>query len=278
MLIFGRRNWRFRLWAGVRPPTVRITAKGASRVRWRMSPEQAEGKPIDAPTDLFSPAMLYEMATGQRPFTGDTSISILSSIIRDTPAAVTDLNPALPRDLGRIIRRALAKDAERRYQTAKDLRNDLEELNASLASGDVPAALVAVSGSTAAVFPNAASAKAPASSDSQMAVALLKRQSGRRCGGARVRDRGSDVLPLVATRATDVDFSGGGTHLDPGSSDHAIDDERERCASRQPHLTVVRCASSATATATASGFVRPRSTATSGSFNPSRVNDCLVSP
>jgi serine/threonine protein kinase/Tol biopolymer transport system component len=103
-----------------------------------MSPEQAEGKAIDGRSDLFSlGVILYEMATGQSPFTGETSISILSSIIKDTPKSVTELNPSLPRELGRIIRRALTKDPERRYQTAKDLRNDLEELKASLDSGEL---------------------------------------------------------------------------------------------------------------------------------------------
>ena len=105
-----------------------------------MSPEQAEGKPVDSRSDLFSlGVMLYEMATGQRPFTGDTSISIISSIVKDTPRPITELNPSLPRDLGRIVRRALAKDPERRYQSAKDLRNDLEELKASIDSGELTA-------------------------------------------------------------------------------------------------------------------------------------------
>ena len=91
--------------------------------------EQAEGRAIDGRSDVFSlGVVLYEMAAGQRPFTGDTNLSILSSILRDTPRSITDINPALPRDLGCIIRRALAKDPDRRYQSAKDLRNDLEGL------------------------------------------------------------------------------------------------------------------------------------------------------
>jgi Tol biopolymer transport system component/predicted Ser/Thr protein kinase len=126
-------------------PTTPITGEGriVGTVAY-MSPEQAEGKPIDARSDLFSlGVILYEMATGQRPFTGDTSISIISSIIKDTPKSITELNPSLPRDLGRIIRRALSKDLERRYQTAKDLRNDLEEVKASLDSGELQPATMA---------------------------------------------------------------------------------------------------------------------------------------
>jgi Tol biopolymer transport system component len=103
-----------------------------------MSPEQAEGKPVDSRSDLFSlGVMIYEMATGQRPFTGDTNISVISSIVKDTPRQITELNPSLPRDLGRIVRHALAKDPERRYQSAKDLRNELEELKASIDSGEL---------------------------------------------------------------------------------------------------------------------------------------------
>jgi len=122
-------------------PTALLTGEGRilGTVAY-MSPEQAEGKPIDARSDLFSlGVVLYEMATGRRPFTGETSVSIVSSIVKDTPASITQLNPALPRELGRIIRRTLAKDPEARYQTAKDLRNDLKELRASLESGELVA-------------------------------------------------------------------------------------------------------------------------------------------
>ena len=68
------------------------------------------------------------MMTGRRPFQGDTSVGLLSSILKDTPVAVSDLRPELPFEVGRIIRRCLEKDPARRMQTALDLRNELEDL------------------------------------------------------------------------------------------------------------------------------------------------------
>ena len=100
-----------------------------------MSPEQAEGRSIDHRTDIFSfGVILYELCTGRLPFTGGSPAAVLSSILRDTPVAVTELNPRLPRDLGRVIKRCLAKDPERRYQTAVDIRTELEELEYELDS------------------------------------------------------------------------------------------------------------------------------------------------
>ncbi|MCJ7755025.1 MAG: serine/threonine-protein kinase, partial [Thermoanaerobaculales bacterium] len=101
-----------------------------------MSPEQAEGKAVDSRSDIFSlGTILYEMGTGTRPFRGDTSMSTIGSILKDTPAPATELNRSLPHHLGRVIRRCLAKDPDRRYQTALDLRNELEELKSEFDSG-----------------------------------------------------------------------------------------------------------------------------------------------
>ena len=106
-----------------------------------MSPEQAEGMDVDGRADIFSlGVILYELSTGTRPFTGDSHLSVLASILRDTPQPVTERNPGLPRDLERIVRRCLAKDRRHRYQSANDLRTDLAELEQALRSEE-PGAL-----------------------------------------------------------------------------------------------------------------------------------------
>jgi eukaryotic-like serine/threonine-protein kinase len=120
-----------------------------------MSPEQAEAKPVDARSDLFSlGVVLYELATGERPFKGETSLSVLAAIVRDTPTPVSELRADLPRELSRIIRRCLQKEPEQRYQTAKDIRNDLRGLHAEVESGELER-----SGSSA---PPAAAPRSPA--------------------------------------------------------------------------------------------------------------------
>src|SRR5262245_48606711 len=98
-----------------------------------MSPEQAEGLPVDARSDVFSlGTMLYEMATGRRPFDGKTSISTLTAILRDTPPPVTALRDELPKGLAALIARCLERDRTRRFHDAAELRDALRAVAAEI--------------------------------------------------------------------------------------------------------------------------------------------------
>ncbi len=138
-------------------PTEQLTGHGQilGTVAY-MSPEQAEGKSVDHRSDIFSLGIiLYELATGRKPFTGDTNVSLLSSILRDTPAPVSDVNPAIPREIARLIRRCLEKNPAQRLQNALDLKHELEDLRAEGASR---------------VTPSSASAQAVAAASSAVAA------------------------------------------------------------------------------------------------------------
>lgn len=94
-----------------------------------MSPEQLRGDPVDPRADLFSlGVVLYEMATGTRPFIRETSADLIATILRDEPRPAIELRPDLPPRVGRILQRALQKDPSMRYQSARELRSDLERL------------------------------------------------------------------------------------------------------------------------------------------------------
>ncbi len=104
-----------------------------------MSPEQARGERVDARSDVFSLGIVfYQMLTGERPFAGRNAADMISAILRDDPLPVTDRRAELPPELARVLRRCLEKDPLDRYQTSRDVYNDLKEIQAGASSGARP--------------------------------------------------------------------------------------------------------------------------------------------
>jgi hypothetical protein len=117
-------------------PTTRGTVLGTVGY---MSPEQAEGRDVDARTDIFSfGTVLYEMLTGRRTFKGDTAARTLTAVLRDEPEPIELHAPGVSKELARIVRFCLRKDPERRYQSITDVKLALQEGQAESGAADSP--------------------------------------------------------------------------------------------------------------------------------------------
>src|ERR1035438_7622415 len=135
-----------------------------------MSPEQVRAKDVDSRTDLFSfGAVLYEMATGRMPFNGSSSGEICGSVLRDEPVPAMRLNPEISPDLEVVIRKALEKPRNLRYQHASEMRTDLQRLKRDTESGRYARASLSASGTANPSATPVASAKAASAASSSSA-------------------------------------------------------------------------------------------------------------
>ena len=127
------------------PTAVNVTREGTFLGTWPyMAPEQLEGREVDARTDIFAfGTLLYEMATGRTAFSGTSQASLIGSILHTEPPPISMVQPMTPPALDRVVKTCLSKDANDRFQTAHDLRLQLQWIAEGGSQAGVPAPVVA---------------------------------------------------------------------------------------------------------------------------------------
>src|ERR1044072_772527 len=165
-----------------------------------MSPEQAKAKPVDSRSDVFSfGCLLYEATTGHKPFVAESTIDTLHKIIHDPAPAITDYNPAAPAELQRVIRKCLAKEPEKRYQSIRYTANDLEDLIVEMKGmGDVDLS----------VAPSSLSSASPRNLTGSMAAAASTAASGQTGSSAEYIVAGISRHKLAAALVVAMLLSG----------------------------------------------------------------------
>src|SRR6185436_17807390 len=159
-----------------------------------MAPEQIRGDSVDARSDLFSfGIILYELCTGRRPFTGDSSADISSAILRDVPAPLLSVRVDLPRDLNRIVVRCLEKNPRDRFQTARDVYNELKYLEREGSAAPAP-----VSGGFTPSPPSAAPTPFPNRPTPSPATSTPRTPSGPSSSPSGLSQPASQLVPSIA--------------------------------------------------------------------------------